>query len=110
MARSLQKAPFVSPALIRKTLKKGRPIQTWARDCFILPEFIGADAAKSAKAAAAAEAKAAAAAVKNGNIGGNGANLTTKPASSDGVNSIVAAFAMTKCPKHESSSIMIVSD
>jgi|TARA_B110000261_G_scaffold138025_1_gene156699 ribosomal protein S19 len=41
MARSLQKAPFVSPSLIRKTLKKDRPIQTWARNCFILPEFIG---------------------------------------------------------------------
>jgi ribosomal protein S19 len=41
MVRSLQKAPYIAPSLIKKDLRKDRPIQTWARGCFILPEFIG---------------------------------------------------------------------
>jgi ribosomal protein S19 len=41
MVRSLQKAPYIAPSLIKKNLRNDRPIQTWARSCFILPEFIG---------------------------------------------------------------------
>lgn len=46
MARSIKKGPYVDEKLMKKVLKlkkEGRdePIKTWARDCTILPEFIG---------------------------------------------------------------------
>jgi len=46
MSRSLKKGPFVDPKLLKKVLKQkdsgGRdPIQTWARACTIVPEFVG---------------------------------------------------------------------
>jgi small subunit ribosomal protein S19 len=46
MSRSLKKGPYVDPKLIAKverqmnTLNK-EPIRTWARDCTIVPEFVG---------------------------------------------------------------------
>lgn len=45
MSRSLKKGPHVDLRLLAKvgkqTLNK-EPIKTWARDCTIVPEFIGA--------------------------------------------------------------------
>ena len=46
MARSLKKGPFVDERLyvrIEKlnATKKREPIKTWARDCVIVPEFVG---------------------------------------------------------------------
>ncbi|HZT81496.1 MAG TPA: 30S ribosomal protein S19 [Gemmataceae bacterium] len=46
MSRSLKKGPYVDPRLLAKVEKQGRgsarePIKTWARDCTIVPEFIG---------------------------------------------------------------------
>jgi len=46
MSRSLKKGPFVDPKLLKKVLKQkdggGRdPIQTWARACTVVPEFVG---------------------------------------------------------------------
>ena len=45
MSRSLKKGPFVDPKLLKKVLKQkdlggGEPIQTWARACTIVPEFV----------------------------------------------------------------------
>jgi small subunit ribosomal protein S19 len=44
MSRSLKKGPYFDPRLLGKVNKQGmtkEPIKTWARDCTILPEFIG---------------------------------------------------------------------
>lgn len=44
MSRSLKKGPYVDLRLLAKVEKSGNrePIKTWARDCTIVPEFIGA--------------------------------------------------------------------
>ncbi|MCD6378595.1 MAG: 30S ribosomal protein S19 [Planctomycetes bacterium] len=46
MARSLKKGPYVDEKLFRKVMKQKEtgdrePIKTWARDCTIVPEFVG---------------------------------------------------------------------
>jgi small subunit ribosomal protein S19 len=46
MSRSLRKGPYVDPKLQKKVeaLNKAnqkRVIKTWARDCTIIPEFVG---------------------------------------------------------------------
>jgi small subunit ribosomal protein S19 len=46
MARSLKKGPYVDKKLLKKVqemLKTGQKkvIKTWARDCTIIPEFVG---------------------------------------------------------------------
>ncbi len=46
MSRSLKKGPFVNPKLFGKVEKQNQagtkePIQTWARPCTIVPEFVG---------------------------------------------------------------------
>ena len=46
MGRSLKKGPYVDENLLLKVLKQKRegghdPIQTWARSCTIIPEFVG---------------------------------------------------------------------
>jgi small subunit ribosomal protein S19 len=46
MSRSLKKGPHVDPRLLQKVEKQGsigtrEPIKTWARDCTIVPDFIG---------------------------------------------------------------------
>jgi small subunit ribosomal protein S19 len=44
MSRSLKKGPYVDERLfakVEKGLGKREPIKTWARDCTIIPEFIG---------------------------------------------------------------------
>ena len=46
MGRSKKKGPFVDQKLLKKVLKlkaegKEGPIKTWARDCTIVPEFVG---------------------------------------------------------------------
>ncbi|MBY0513604.1 MAG: 30S ribosomal protein S19 [Gemmataceae bacterium] len=44
MSRSLKKGPYFDPRLLAKVERQGLnkdPIKTWARDCTILPEFIG---------------------------------------------------------------------
>jgi small subunit ribosomal protein S19 len=46
MARSLKKGPFVDEKLYRKverlrTTGRREAIKTWARDCTVVPEFIG---------------------------------------------------------------------
>jgi small subunit ribosomal protein S19 len=46
MPRSLKKGPYVDQKLLKKVLKlkaekKDEPIKTWARDCTIIPEFVG---------------------------------------------------------------------
>jgi len=46
MSRSLKKGPYVDPRLLAKVEKQqasGRhePLKTWARDCTIVPEFVG---------------------------------------------------------------------
>jgi small subunit ribosomal protein S19 len=46
MARSLKKGPYVDLKLVKKVRKmedSGRkaPIKTWARNCMIVPEFVG---------------------------------------------------------------------
>ncbi len=46
MSRSLKKGPHVDERLLAKALRQQRggkkePIQTWSRDCTIVPEFIG---------------------------------------------------------------------
>ena len=46
MSRSLKKGPFVDEKLYRKVEKANesgnrRPIRTWARDCTVVPEFVG---------------------------------------------------------------------
>jgi small subunit ribosomal protein S19 len=47
MSRSLKKGPHVDERLLAKVDKAQRtnqrePIKTWARDCTIVPEFVGA--------------------------------------------------------------------
>src|SRR6516225_10304336 len=47
MSRSLKKGPYVDERLLGKVEKSNRtgnrePIKTWARDCTIVPEFVGA--------------------------------------------------------------------
>jgi small subunit ribosomal protein S19 len=46
MPRSLKKGPYIDQKLLKKVLKlkeekKEGPIKTWARDCTIIPEFVG---------------------------------------------------------------------
>lgn len=46
MSRSVKKGPYIDKNLLKKVMKQkesgGRdPIKTWARDCTIIPEFIG---------------------------------------------------------------------
>jgi len=46
MSRSLKKGPYVDERLFAKVNKAQRtgsrePIRTWARDCTIVPEFVG---------------------------------------------------------------------
>ncbi len=46
MSRSSKKGPYVSERLLEKVEKmestgRKEPIKTWARDCTIVPEFIG---------------------------------------------------------------------
>jgi small subunit ribosomal protein S19 len=45
MSRSLKKGPHVDLRLLAKVEKQGmnkEPLKTWARDCTIVPEFVGA--------------------------------------------------------------------
>ena len=44
MSRSSKKGPYVDARLFAKHDKVGskEPIKTWARDCTIVPEFVGA--------------------------------------------------------------------
>ena len=46
MSRSVKKGPYVDEKLLAKVEKQQRtahrdPIKTWARDCTIVPDFIG---------------------------------------------------------------------
>jgi len=44
MSRSLKKGPYVDVRLYAKVEKQGQnkePLKTWARDCTIVPEFVG---------------------------------------------------------------------
>jgi small subunit ribosomal protein S19 len=43
MSRSLKKGPYVDEKVAKKVAKTGtkEPIKTWARDCTIIPDFIG---------------------------------------------------------------------
>ena len=46
MSRSIKKGPYVDLKLLRKVEKQNQagtrnPIQTWARACTVIPEFIG---------------------------------------------------------------------
>ena len=46
MSRSLKKGPYVDEKLYRKVEQANesgnrRPIRTWARDCTVVPEFVG---------------------------------------------------------------------
>ncbi|MHC4076820.1 MAG: 30S ribosomal protein S19 [Planctomycetota bacterium] len=46
MSRSIKKGPYVDVKLLRKVEKQNQtgtrnPIQTWARACTVIPEFIG---------------------------------------------------------------------
>jgi len=46
VGRSLKKGPFVDPNLLKKVMRQKdeggqEPIQTWARDCTIIPDFVG---------------------------------------------------------------------
>jgi small subunit ribosomal protein S19 len=47
MSRSLKKGPYVDERLAMKVERNQRtnnrePIKTWARDCTVIPEFVGA--------------------------------------------------------------------
>lgn len=44
MGRSMKKGPYVDLRLLAKVEKSGakEPLKTWARDCTIVPEFVGA--------------------------------------------------------------------
>ncbi|MCI0705157.1 MAG: 30S ribosomal protein S19 [Planctomycetia bacterium] len=45
MSRSIKKGPYIDERLHARVLKQGmnkEPIKTWARDCTIHPDFIGA--------------------------------------------------------------------
>ena len=46
MGRSLKKGPYVNERLLAKVEKQQRtgsrePIKTWARDCTVVPDFVG---------------------------------------------------------------------
>jgi len=46
MSRSIKKGPYVNERLLAKVEKQQRsgsrePIKTWARDCTVVPDFIG---------------------------------------------------------------------
>jgi small subunit ribosomal protein S19 len=43
MGRSMKKGPYVDQRLEAKVVKTGvkEPIKTWARDCTVIPDFIG---------------------------------------------------------------------
>ena len=43
MSRSLKKGPYVDERLLAKVEKNTRrePLKTWARDCTIVPDFVG---------------------------------------------------------------------
>ena len=46
MSRSVWKGPFVDPSLLKKVEKQKndigkKPIKTWARNCTIIPDFVG---------------------------------------------------------------------
>ncbi len=46
MSRSLKKGPYVDVRMLAKVEKQqksmdNKPIRTWARDCTIVPEFVG---------------------------------------------------------------------
>ena len=45
MSRSLKKGPYVDARLLMKVERQGsahrEPIRTWARDCTVVPEFVG---------------------------------------------------------------------
>jgi small subunit ribosomal protein S19 len=43
MSRSLKKGPYVDERLLAKVEKNTRrePLKTWARDCTVVPEFVG---------------------------------------------------------------------
>jgi small subunit ribosomal protein S19 len=46
MGRSLKKGPYVNERLLQKVEKQQRsgsrePLKTWARDCTVVPDFIG---------------------------------------------------------------------
>jgi small subunit ribosomal protein S19 len=43
MGRSIKKGPYVDERLAAKAAKVGKksPIKTWARDCTIIPDFVG---------------------------------------------------------------------
>ena len=46
MGRSLKKGPYVNERLLAKVEKQQRnnsrePLKTWARDCTVVPDFIG---------------------------------------------------------------------
>jgi small subunit ribosomal protein S19 len=47
MSRSLKKGPYVDQRLLAKVERhqrtggRGEPLKTWARDCTIVPEFVG---------------------------------------------------------------------
>ena len=44
MGRSMKKGPYVDQRLEAKVTKMGNnkePIKTWARDCTVIPDFIG---------------------------------------------------------------------
>lgn len=46
MSRSSKKGPYFDERLLQKVEKQGRsgqkePLKTWARDCTIVPEFVG---------------------------------------------------------------------
>ena len=46
MSRSLKKWPYINDRLLKKVLKlneqgKKSIIKTWARDCTVIPEFVG---------------------------------------------------------------------
>jgi small subunit ribosomal protein S19 len=46
MSRSLKKGPYVDERLMARVEKQKRggnrePLKTWARDCTVVPEFIG---------------------------------------------------------------------
>ena len=46
MSRSIRKGPYVDARLLEKVekqqkLNERKPLRTWARDCTIVPEFVG---------------------------------------------------------------------
>ncbi|MFW5922806.1 MAG: 30S ribosomal protein S19 [Planctomycetota bacterium] len=46
MSRSLKKGPYVDDNVLKKVMRQkeersDEPIKTWARDCTIIPDFVG---------------------------------------------------------------------